>query len=120
MEGGLFMQEGYVELDGFAASAMDNTTKEFTHWMTQKKELESYPVFNKYCKNGCTNAIQEMNYIFTYDMFINFIDSTKEVIEDFKKFANAVSQALEKDDLEILDNVCKQIVEEMTQQHDDA
>jgi len=110
MEGGLLMQESYVELDGFAASAMDDTTKEFTHWMTQKKETQNYPVFNKHCKNQCTNAIQEVNYIFLYDMFINFIDSTKEVFEDFKKFANAVSQSLEKDDLEILDNVCKQIV----------
>lgn len=120
MEGGLLMQEGYTEIDGFAASAMDDTTKEFTHWMTQKKELLDYPVFNKHCKNRCTNTIQEINYIFIYDMFINFIDSTKEVFEDFKKFANAVSQSLEKDDLEILDNVCKQIVEEMTQQHKEA
>lgn len=118
MESGLFTQEGFVELDGFAASALDNTTKEFTHMQTLMKEDKSRCVANKHCKCSLTNWVQDYSNTVTYDMFINFIDCSKAVHVDLSQFAEHLH--LEGQDKEMMVSVCSQIVEEMKEHVSEA
>lgn len=118
MEHGLFLQDGFIYMDGYCAAALDNAGSKFTAWNDFKDDPSGGEKADKMC--ACSNTCSAMNWAYEFDMVKNFLECSKAVVEDMREFARNDNNIITDSDHTVLNSVIEDIIKEAMVDIDDA